>query len=104
MRHDGNQTNQLCRTRGARVAGEHVRFKWRKSHTKGAIVEIRIRPKHITYDRPEPRARRHNRRRTRRLRAQRLCLQYRGDLIENAARIREALHFLPLCARTPRCV
>lgn len=37
-----------------RVAGERVRFIRRTSHTKGAIVEIRIRPKHITYDRPEP--------------------------------------------------
>lgn len=37
-----------------RVAGERVRFIRRTSHTKGAIVEIRIRPKHITYDRSEP--------------------------------------------------
>lgn len=38
------------------LPGECVRFKWRTSHTKGAIVEIRIRPKHITYDRLEPEA------------------------------------------------
>lgn len=78
-----------------RVAGERVRFIRRTSRTKGVIVEIRIRPKHITLRSPRAGG---TIGAVRRLRAQRLCSRYKGDLIENGARTRGALTFY-LCAR-----
>lgn len=48
--------NQLCRTREARCRGTCALVYRHTSRTKGAIVEIRIRPKRITYDRSAPEA------------------------------------------------